>query len=494
MADKIVLTNVKEKDDVFKWSELNCFYRTFAVALNSVNEAYYDIFLLLISAYGTFVVNGDRTLSFDGNDNTIRFFNEELGNIFKAKIIKNNFKSMRDMRKKVGGQLKENRPVIIPCDLFFLPYCKTYQEQHRRHYIIVNGIDMDKGIYHIIDNMHNNLGADTRYSEFMISTDVAYNMCTSFCKNFDIVSDKNYFWSIELSENMCFVKDSSSYLMKICRKLADSDEKEWFENKFAAGKLDGLQIGYYMEYINTKNTFYKLLDRFIMKNYISGNEVLNEHNLIIKLLEKREKIKIELALWHYKNDKEENEFIDKVNKLINEEKEVLKNIAHIIEEKNIVVTHANQYDKIYTIALDDNRIYDIWKNVNDGKMITIKDGEDKSGLNIIMKVDTEFGASSHSGIFIEFINGDKVLFGTLGKMNTAIHRIDENPEYELYMEGEPFEVEVNYRIRFLDNTIRFYSNGKMIYELLSENEIKGYGIFAKTWEKCNVIVEIKECK
>ena len=62
MADKIVLTNVKEKDDVFKWSELNCFYRTFAVALNSVNEAYYDIFLLLISAYGTFVVNGDRTL------------------------------------------------------------------------------------------------------------------------------------------------------------------------------------------------------------------------------------------------------------------------------------------------------------------------------------------------------------------------------------------------------------------------------------------------
>lgn len=39
---EIYLKNVNKKYDTYSWSELNCFYRAFAITFNAFDERYYD--------------------------------------------------------------------------------------------------------------------------------------------------------------------------------------------------------------------------------------------------------------------------------------------------------------------------------------------------------------------------------------------------------------------------------------------------------------------
>lgn len=99
--DEIYYGNVKRKDDKYNWSELNCFYRAFAITLSSIDEKYYDIFLIYISAYVSYIINGEKSLSFDADDSVLKYYNSELNTIFNADIKKNDFTSYKNMKNKM---------------------------------------------------------------------------------------------------------------------------------------------------------------------------------------------------------------------------------------------------------------------------------------------------------------------------------------------------------------------------------------------------------
>lgn len=282
--NEIFLSKVNKIEDSYEWSELNCFYRAFSIGLSSLNEKAYDLFLIYISSYVSYIINGERALSFDANGSVLKYYNSELKDIFGTEIKRNDFTSYKDMKKKVFNTLVNGEVVIVPSDLYFLPYCKTYLELHKRHYLIVKGFNERKDLLYILDNMQNELGASTIYSDFMIKTGEVYEMCSSLKKSFDNVSTKNYYWSAKLDADKYDEKKNKEYLKKLCFKLINHDINKEFEymlvDKMKEGIFD-IDLLHYMEYINTKKLLFASVKKYVVKFY----EVIEVKSELINILD-----------------------------------------------------------------------------------------------------------------------------------------------------------------------------------------------------------------
>ncbi|MBQ3545607.1 MAG: hypothetical protein IJA34_11595 [Lachnospiraceae bacterium] len=504
---EIILSKVKKIEDSYEWSELNCFYRAFAIGLSSLNEKAYDLFLIYITAYVAYIINGERVLSFDANDSVLKYYNSELKDIFGAEIKRNDFTSYKNMKKKILNTLINNEVVIVPSDLYFLPYCKTYLELHKRHYLIVKGFNERKNLLYILDNMQNELGASTAYSDFMIKTGEVYEMCSSFKKSFDNVSTKNYYWSAKLDTDNFDEKKNKEYLHRLCLKLSNHDINKEFEatliDKMKEGIFD-IDLLHYMEYINTKKLLFASIKKYVDKFYESGEVKSELCNMLDLYLKERERIKILFAVTYQKKVECIEQLEDDIQDLLKMEKEIFKVLNTIIEKGNSCVKERNTDYMIVnnnnadvelgnnkiSINLDEDIIYDLWKNADNGVQIYKENNNDIRYFNVDMKMDCHFGGSSHCGIMLILENGDKILFGSLGKLNMAVHKLSDNPEYELYIENYVLEEEiVNLQINSEDKECYFYIDQKEVLKCEIETKIKYYGVFAKTWENCKCSVD-----
>lgn len=505
--NEVYLDKVNKNEDTYIWRELNCFYRTFAIALKSVNDKYYDLFLLYVAAYVAYIINGERNLSFDANDNVLKYYDMELKTLFGMEIKKNDFTSYKNMKKNIYGVLVNNEVIVIPCDLFYLPYCKTYLELHKRHYLIIKGMNWKKDIFYVLDNMQNELGSSTVYTDFMMKAGNVYDMSSSFKACFDGSSSKKYFWSININECNYNEQKSREYLHKLCIKLTNYNIENSYEyiliSKMKQGIFD-VDIFEYMEYINIKKLFFCSALKHVQSNYKEAQCVTEFSNLINSYLKEREQIKILFAVAYQKRVSEDRKLEQNIYGLLEKEKQVLNNLMTIIDNNEFVNVGSNysefiivnnnnaeinQTDEKFSVLLEKNKIYDLWKNSNNGVQI-YKECNLKNGhINIDMVMDCVMGGSFHCGIMLIMENENRVLFGSLGKLNIAVHELSESPEYELFIENFPFEESLNLEIRFNNNEYCFLTDGKKLCELKFESNIKYYGVFVKTWEKCRCKVD-----
>ena len=162
---------------------------------------------------------------------------------------------------------------------------------------------------------------------------------------------------------------------------------------------------------------------------------------------------------------------------------------YIIVNNNRAVIDFN--NKSININLDENIIYDLWKNSNNGVLIYRKWNDENYSFNVDMKMDSIIGGSSHCGIVLILENENRLLFGSLGKLNIAIHELSEDPNYELFIKNCPFEDIINLKIIFHENKCSFFGNEEILYRMKLKSKIKYYGIFAKTWQNCRCEVSFK---
>lgn len=512
---EVFLSEIKNDKDSYVWSELNCFYRTFAIVLKSKNESFYDLLLIYISAYVSYVVNGERNLSFNAGDNILRFYNSELRNIFGAEIKKNDFSSLRNMKTKIMESLIHNEVVIVPCDLYYLPYCKTYLDLHKRHYLIIKGFNKDKQIYYILDNMQNDLGSSTDYTDFMIKMCDVFTMCDSFKKNFDYNSMKKYFWSIDIKKVQLQENIVKKYLSKLCLKMTSYDIQKSYEylliNELKT-EIFNRDLLHYMEYVNIKKLLFSSIKEYVTSNYQYTEDIHNLINLLDLYIEEREKIKLLFAVTYQRKIQCSKELENQVLKILNKEKQIFHQLNRVIEscdkiytkekQKEFTVVNHNKaeincVDNQIDISLEENIIYDIWKNANNGVQIYKKLDNERKAIDIEMKMNCLFGGTVQCGILLIMDNGNKILFGSLGKLNIAIHELSDKPDYELHIENYTIDDKyVNLKVEISEDEYLFIADRKIIFKLNTESKIKYYGIFAKTWEKCrcNVSFRIRDEK
>lgn len=512
--EKIYLDNIISKNDKYTWSELNCFYRAFANVINSYDNRYYEPFLILTAAYVVYVINGERILTFDKNDHVLKFWENELKDVFNIKRNIITYRNKRDMVKKLYVELAAGNTIVMPCDLFYLPYSKTYLELHKRHYLIIKGIDVSKNIVYILDNMHENLGSSVKYSDFMMDLDVLYNMNDSFKGIFDSDGRYSYFWSTSDFENEDYNRKISDYMIHMTEKIIKLNIDNSYEcNVINLNHLSGEESIRYMEYINTKKFLFTSVKEYIKNNY---NESVKTRELIKKIdtyINEKEKNKIYTAMLSRKvNITEKNEgtidILSRTKNLISKEYKILSDLSEIIKSEHSKIIYKNSgfcdfkiinnknlrvdfHENICEINTDADDVYDIWKNVNNG-VVLYKENRSSEGNNIQFGTDMtiicDSGASNHAGIILESKNGEKILFGSLGRLNMAVYILNDNPNYEYFFKAMPFEQNIRLDINADADIIRFYVNDKEVYAYKKKFDISKYGVFVKTWHmtKCGV--------
>ena len=362
-------------------------------------------------------------------------------------------------------------------------------ELHKRHYMIVKGIDKDKGIVYILDNMHVELGASTIYKDFMLDIRVLYDMAEAFRKNFESICNKGFFWSVGNRVNTNFKIDNENYFLRLRENILNTNK--YLElNILDINSNCDISVQKYLSYANLRVVFYNSLIKH------SSDDKIKEE--LANVLKEWNTIKLEMAFRDSYDVKE------KVLKIIEKEKECLKRFEitdnkklayiescnyQIINRKNATISRDENY---INIKLDENEIYDIWGNADNGVIIIKEDTIRRCGA--IMRINTEFGSSSHCGIYIEFENGRRWLFGSLGRLNMAVHAIDSSDKYELCMYQEVVEDKMYIEVKYDDEYCYFYSGSdkKCKYTLKLDSDIVKIGYFVKTWENCYCEVSIED--
>ncbi len=273
---KILDNVVSVKNDPFSWEELNCFYRAFAVAFNAFNEKYFNRFLTLISYYIIWEIDDIRAFTFNSDDIIIDIYNKELSALFGNKIELSKFHSMNSMVKEIQKKLNSEEVVILPGDLSEISYCNYYKEKHHGHYFIIKGYDDRKKVFYVLDNLQNDQGNSTSYTDFIIEYQVLYKACKTFKGYFDPAMSRNFFWSIKKNCNtttMNYKECILKLLDSIEKKNRDNfslENKKWLTDNVSVEKNFLLQN--YLKMANIRKLFFDSL-------VLSLNDMEIEHNL-----------------------------------------------------------------------------------------------------------------------------------------------------------------------------------------------------------------------
>ncbi|MBD5135391.1 MAG: BtrH N-terminal domain-containing protein [Lachnospiraceae bacterium] len=505
--------NIREcSEDTYTWQELNCFYRPFAI---SMGRERYNMFLLLVSLYMTHKNVENGKILFNRLHPALSYFDSELKNVLNAHIIVEEYSSKKDMYRKVEAALSEQCAVIVPYDLYVMPYSRSYMEQHHRHYILIKGFDSDKGIFYILDNMQNNLGESTSYTDFMMQYRQMYIGADSFHRVYDVMcSSKPYFWKVKcMGKNNDVKENVRKYLIKVLEGFVYGDINPYYvEWDMIERPADGHMLDM-VEQINQRNVYYGEIIK-----YINDMACCKNSELILTAEELKKNwniIKIQLMRGHKDVGQKLQENIELEKKWHNDVLDILKGITtHITESQKeteyLIVNELNadmkQSDNKWEIKLSPDTVYDTWNLKDDACQILYP--LEKSVLEIeaqLYKKSVTAGSGFHIGLILKSDSGEKILYGNSRNIHLAIFQ-PEKEDYELYQsdyvfeENDMFRVEFNYGKQQNSSVIcTFYINDslkgqwKEVYST-DIGFIPDYaGVFVKSWERCEceVVAEIK---
>lgn len=516
--DKACIEEIVTVEDNFSWNELNCFYRPFAIVLSSINNQYFQTFLMFVSMYVTYVLEDGNQLTYNKADVMLNYYNEELQNLFHSNINEIDIKKVKDIHKKIKKELSENRAVILPCDLYYLPYSQNYKDLHKRHYLIIKGYDSRKQIYYVLDNMQNELGASIQYSDFMLEERIICEMNGGFAEHFDRIWGFGYFWSIDLCNNKDFFAENIRYLKKASMKLMEEDICKNFETKILVDLKDenfAQNIYSYLMRCNIRTLFFNTLIN-CLSEYSGKEEIFNKIKTLCETISREWDVIKQSIAYKIQN---RNNMIEKIEKRAENNREQEKVLFSLIieyissitgrierkkEMKDYIVKNRNQAFLSVTedtgfITILKDKIYDTWIEKNNAPQILYDVKREEGEFNLKLDIDTAFGSSTMCGIIVYLVDGTKIMYGSLGRLNLGIHVPDNGGDYEYYMEEEVVEDILILGVLFKKNICMFYvedenGNKRVKAELPLKKSIMQMGVFVKTWEhaECNVKFEIKK--
>src|SRR5574344_1788086 len=167
---KSIIKNAIVNDyDEYSCSELNCIYRPFAIALNSFNKGTFEIFLMLITfIHGYTLDSSFKCTPYSKDHPVFDLYDKYLKKIFLVDIRIEEFFDENELHSKLINNIAYGNLVIIPEDIYELYYSPAFRQTNDSHFFIVKGYDLDRKIYYILDNLHNDAGVSTSFSDFAV--------------------------------------------------------------------------------------------------------------------------------------------------------------------------------------------------------------------------------------------------------------------------------------------------------------------------------------
>ena len=496
----------------YTWQELNCFYRPFAygMSLTCQEQKGENILLLLASFYMTHCDVSNSKRLYNRYHPFLMYMEHEVSGITGMYIDIYCYRRHGAMHRLICESIDRGNPVVVPVDLYELPYTRNYLRQHHRHYLLISGYDRLRKIYYIYDNMHISGGNTTAYSEFVMEFRVLENCADAFHKTYDIgISADSYVWQIRCE---CDGNDYNSAFSGYFRKAVSHvlERKEYYcVEREIARKEYGDNFLDMIEQINFRNVFYGETIRFLELNYSTDDTELNKIEKMCNGLKKKWNI-IKYKLMRHEDRTEEL-----IDDAVEMEKLYLRYILNLINDThktgeseivnsklqiyNPLKAEVNVLKNVYRIYIPETVVCDTWNDRDEAVQLldVYKYKWNNKSLETEYSVKSgEYGPAFHVGIIAKGTKGEKILFGNSRNLHLVVFRPDRK-QYVLYRQDYVFDESERLKVCIQEGVIMFniFDDGwRKICETNVDFDIESIGVFVKTWEQCECDVEFRYIK
>lgn len=510
--NRLKLNNTKHAH--YTWQELNCFYRPFAYGMSFTCQGQKgeNILLLLASFYMTHCDVSNSKQLYNRYHPFLLYMEHEVSGRTGMYTDTYCYRKYKAMHRWICESIDSGNPVIVPIDLYELPYTRNYLRQHHRHYLLITGYDRVREIYYIYDNMHISGGNTTEYSEFVMEFRILEKCAGAFHKTYDLgISADSYVWGVRSDCSTGeFVEAFSEYFRKVVKQVLNQEEYYCVEMGVAKGKYRENFLDM-IEQINFRNVFYGETVRFFELNYNADDGRLQEIRKICS------ELKEEWNIIKYKLMRCEDGTECMINVAVEKEKELLSlvimlmNSSHKIHEgvnegagklmiHNPLKAEVDKIQNSYRVYIPETVVCDTWNDRDEA--VQVLDSCDDIWNNRSFETEyliknTAYGSAFHVGIIIKGAGGEKILFGNSRNLHLAVFRPDRQ-QYVIYQQDYVFGESDRLRADIHNDTVSFYIFAGDVWKKICEEEtdfdIKYAGVFVKTWEQCECNVEFQYIK
>lgn len=504
-------------DDQYCWKDLTCTYRPWMTAFKSFGSNYEEAFLLLMSYVAIYIDNIEDKKILD----LIEYYETYVKEYIGISIEKYNFNDVQEMIMCIKKAIDKGQPVLVPCDLFKLPYNPMYLLEHRYKCIVVKGYDIDRNLLYILDNIHIDYGSSTILTDFISLAPEMYEMNKAASQNLDY--EQCIFGLDICKQNDIREYTALGYLNKLIRLTLDKKlEVVHWEKEIIKIKKDNNYKRKMDEIIKTldfkfvfSDVLFKMLNRFscLDKNNVTElkceYEAINKdwEELRRKILHNKE-LNVALVNINYginKIEKKEFDFMKKLSEFIElledehfltvnkvDDFIILDNIGSEITKtgRGIKIKHSKQ-KKYDTWLMQDNAVQLLLSNIKNGSLETRID------------FNTGIGEDTHAGIIIKFRSGKKYLFGNVRGEHVSVFCPEDGDEFDKFSRLSYEEAGNNdtyFKVIINENNIKFFcldlvsGDEKCVYSVCENDDIEYIGLFSKTWEYLEHSVEFYDIK
>lgn len=504
---KYIQNNIITNTDNYTPRQLTCFHKPWAILYGSIKKNYFDLYLMISTFYENFgYKNYFKWFDFCGNlnENYYKFAKEVLEPRFGVEVSKEYYNLYDEFISKVTRALVNNECVLVPGDLFYIPYYEDYKIRNHIHFFVIKGFDLEKKIFYILDNMHIDNGADGIYKNFMITFETLFKCAAKSRESYFSNEEMPFFWRMKYkSEREYTIENALSDHKKELRftEWISFPENELLDNQ---ENSDECFARNYAKVINYREVYYDIIFKLLRsickhEDAVNNMTVLHNENYL-----KWDILKMKFLYYHrkkkalddlkpmYRSCRDENirlfnaivnEIDESKVKMLNKKdktfyfykvKKYNPNGAKIKIEDGIVIEH------------DKTRVYDTWKNQNNATQLlfNIKDS-DRVEFEVNLKITNIIDFPFFSGIIANTKDDKILLFGNDAMSFMALYC----PQYEenfTIKKAEYFSDYVKLKVIINDNNATFsYYDGDMgkwiIWKSPDELEVNQLGLISKTW-------------
>ena len=521
-----IIYEIRENPDKYTPNQISCFNRPWAILFSSISQEYYYMYLFWSTFYQLFMVDcyfDWRHFINNLDDNFFNFSQHILLNKFgceiEKKTVDNNLNEM--IKQSIDNQYR----VLLPVDLFYLPYYSGYMNNNHIHFIPIKGYDTERKLYYILDNMHIDRGASPTYSDFVLTWDCISNIYDSVFDNFFCTKNK-YFWILKKAN---YSKYNFSDLLKeykdILIRIIEGESSIRFAEEYLFDS-DFLEIKNnlreYTKIINYKHVYYDTLFYFLRQAQLS--EELYD-NLVSKskvLISCWNDIRMKVIYYLSKSNEIPSELIKDITENISREKDFIAHTIYAIDtigfnnDISVEVNLNNSKKKLniynpfnaniqyvndkFVITHTKEKSFDTWINQDNAPQILANIANSNNSFSVACKVTINkiVDPSFAGGIIIKCKNGERYLFGLVENNSIQLHCPNRNKDYMLLnimYSGCSVYLKVTKELGIINFYYKRKKSDKWIsiykYRIFEITEV---GYISKTWDQINHTTTFSECE
>lgn len=523
----VFVSGLHENKDSFSWSDVNCYYKPRAMSHGKYHGDYYSQYLMLLSFCSIYQVDGlFSSFHMASRQGELEAFEKKFIDGLMATSAKSygfdELPAEEVFNSIIMEELRKDRPVIVAGNSEELYYSEDYMKMPHAHYFLLKGFNERKRLWHILDTLQNDFGAEPKYREFVITFDMLYNCVLSYKEKLTSCENEAYMVSVGGGERFSGNPDGEflEFFRNMLRQMNDrtlpySYIDISFMQYLAAHREELLeleedarieQLSYTSSLINMRPVFFTLLEE-LMNRYDLGQDVLDEFT------RRKEQIlqiwkESKILIWDVLNGQtvDMNHLQQLFGQGVEQEEvfrrmtaDILECAAAAKEDTQEVVLKDGMYlenplnarmslqEDGFVAYLSDECRYDMWS----GEINAVRVGKKYVNTDFFIEADIQISFTGNEiyqdGIAIHFDDRTCILFGPVITDKKVINIFYPSAEeYSLYEEawdGETVRLRVESAGEYL--VFKLWRDGvyKTVKRMKPQGKVQKAELFSRTWEK-----------